>query len=233
MIPLPPCCFLVSFGRQAASSSGAVRGGILNKENKVDNELNVVMVPIKDLIAAEYNPRKMTENQRKALTDRIKRFGLIDPCIVNCHEDRKNIVIGGHQRLVIAAELEIAEAPCVMVELDRERERELNIRLNQNTGDWDWEALGKYFESEELVDWGFDQKELEAELLAADPGNMPDDLADVDLQGDTAGTNDWVVVRFEQEADYEHFCDRLEMKPGARTVDYADLKKIMVKDGAP
>ena len=32
-----------------------------------------------ELIAAEYNPRQLTKDQHKDLTDSIKRFGLVDP----------------------------------------------------------------------------------------------------------------------------------------------------------
>lgn len=115
---------------------------------------------IADLIEAEYNPRQLTEKQHQDLTDSLKRFGVVDPLIVNVHEDRKNIVVGGHQRLRIWRELGHKTIPCVEVELDRDRERELNIRLNRNTGEWDWDALANEFDISELTEWGFEEKEL-------------------------------------------------------------------------
>ncbi len=113
-----------------------------------------------ELIAAEYNPRQLTKDQHKDLTDSIKRFGLVDPLIVNTHKDRMNILVGGHQRLKIAQELNIKTIPCVQVKLTPEKERELNIRLNRNTGEWDWDSLANYFDMGELCEWGFDEAEL-------------------------------------------------------------------------
>ena len=117
--------------------------------------------PIESLIFAEYNPRQLTKDQHKDLTDSIKRFGLVDPLIINTHKDRKNILIGGHQRCKIAKELKYKTVPCVEVSLTPDKERELNIRLNRNTGEWDWDALANYFDVEDLTDWGFTDDELQ------------------------------------------------------------------------
>ena len=127
-----------------------------------DTEVKVKVVEynIDDLISAEYNPRQMTADQVQALTDSIKRFGLVDPIIINTHKDRENIVIGGHQRVRIARELGIETVPCVELELDPIAERELNIRLNKNTGEWDWDALANYFDVGELLEWGFEDDDL-------------------------------------------------------------------------
>ena len=66
--------------------------------------MNITYYKPSELIAAEYNPRQLTKEQHKDLTDSIKRFGLVDPLIVNTHKERKNILVGGHQRLKIAQE---------------------------------------------------------------------------------------------------------------------------------
>ena len=114
-----------------------------------------------ELIAAEYNPRQLTKEQHKDLTDSIKRFGLVDPLIVNTHKERKNILVGGHQRLRIAQELNIKDIPCVEVKLTPAKERELNIRLNKNSGEWDYDALANNFDVENLTEWGFTDDELQ------------------------------------------------------------------------
>ena len=113
-----------------------------------------------ELIAAEYNPRQLTKEQHKDLTDSIKRFGLVDPLIVNTHKERKNILVGGHQRLKIAQELNIKDIPCVEVKLTPAKERELNIRLNKNSGEWDYDALANNFDVGELTEWGFTDENL-------------------------------------------------------------------------
>ena len=118
---------------------------------------------INDLVFAEYNPRQLTKEQYKNLKDSIKRFGLVDPVIINKNKDRENIVIGGHQRLKIAKDLKIEKIPCVELDLTIDQEKELNVRLNKNTGEWDWDALGNYFDVESLIDWGFTNEELQFE----------------------------------------------------------------------
>jgi DNA modification methylase len=114
-----------------------------------------------DLIMAEYNPRQLTKDQYSQLKDSIKRFGLVDPLIVNKNKERKNILVGGHQRFKIAKEMGIDEIPCVEVDLTLDAEKELNIRLNKNVGEWDYDALANYFDVGELTDWGFSNDELQ------------------------------------------------------------------------
>jgi len=127
----------------------------------MDQSLKTKDYPIGALIFAEYNPRQLTKDQYKGLRDSIERFGLVDPIIVNKHKDRKNIVVGGHQRIRIAQDLGFKKIPCVEVDLDPDMERELNIRLNRNTGEWDWDALANYFDVGELTEWGFTNDDLQ------------------------------------------------------------------------
>lgn len=112
---------------------------------------------IETLIEAEYNPRQLTHEAARHLKDSIKRFGVVDPILVNVHPDRRNIIIGGHQRVKVLEEMGITEVPCIELSLTLERERELNIRLNKNTGQWDMEALANNFDIEELTNWGFEE----------------------------------------------------------------------------
>ena len=120
-----------------------------------NNHLSTVEYNVNSLIAAEYNPRELTQHQHQSLVDSIKRFGLVDPLIVNTHKDRKNVLVGGHQRLKIIKELGYESVTCVEVDLSPDKEKELNVRLNRNTGQWDWDALSNYFDVEDLTEWGF------------------------------------------------------------------------------
>mgnify|MGYP003679430317 CR=1 FL=1 len=114
-----------------------------------------------DLIMAEYNPRQLTKDQYTQLKDSITRFGLVDPLIVNKNKERKNILVGGHQRFKIAQKMGMDEIPCVEVDLALDAEKELNIRLNKNVGEWDYDALANYFDVGELTEWGFSNDELQ------------------------------------------------------------------------
>ena len=120
--------------------------------------------PISELIFAEYNPRELTSDQHQQLKDSLTRFGIVDPVIVNTHKDRKDIIVGGHQRTKVWKEMGNKEIPTIEVKLNPEKERELNIRLNKNSGQWDWAALTEHFDSTDLVKWGFEEYQFPEEL---------------------------------------------------------------------
>ena len=127
----------------------------------MSEQLTTKQYDVSNLIFAEYNPRELTKDQHQDLKDSITRFGFVDPLIVNTHKERKNILVGGHQRLKIAKELGYKDVPCVEVDLTPDKEKELNVRLNKNTGQWDWDALDNDFYIGELIDWGFNEDELQ------------------------------------------------------------------------
>ena len=123
-------------------------------------EHKIIQRDINSLIFAEYNPRQLTKDQYQHLKDSIERFGLVDPIIVNKNKERKNIIVGGHQRVKVAKDMEIVTVPVLEIDLTYDKERELNIRLNKNTGEWDYDNLANMFEMEELQGWGFTDKDF-------------------------------------------------------------------------
>ena len=133
----------------------------------------IISKDIDSLIFAEYNPRQLTKDQYKHLKDSIDRFGLVDPIIVNKNKDRKNIIVGGHQRVKVAKDMNIKEVPVLEVDLTYDRERELNVRLNANTGEWDTDVLANMFEIDELQDWGFDDIDLKIDDVKLDEEEKP------------------------------------------------------------
>ena len=92
-------------------------------------------VPIEVLKDAEYNPRSASKKEVANLKESIKRFGLVDPIIVNSAPKRKNIIIGGHFRVHVAKGLLIKTVPVIYISIpDIKKEQELNLRLNKNVG---------------------------------------------------------------------------------------------------
>jgi len=128
--------------------------------------MNIVNRLISELKFAEYNPRKLSRKQFEDLKKSLEGFGIVEPAVINVHPDRKDVIIGGHQRIKVAKELGHKEFPCYEISLPIEREKELNIRLNRNLGEWDWQSLAKCFAPGDLLNWGFEEKELQfSELL--------------------------------------------------------------------
>lgn len=76
-----------------------------------ENNINIKYYDINSLIGAEYNPRKISNVELSKLEDSIKRFGCVEPIIINIHPDRKNIIISGHQRCKVAKKLNYSQVP--------------------------------------------------------------------------------------------------------------------------
>ena len=148
-------------------------------------KIAVQYVPLASLKLAEYNPRRHDAEQAAKLKDGIKKFGLVDPIIVNAAPERENIIIGGHFRAEIAKELGMTEVPVVFVNIpDIGREKELNLRLNRNTGEFDLELLAEFDESL-LTDIGFTTNELDQIFEAEETPEMFDlnkELAKLDIK---------------------------------------------------
>ncbi len=118
-------------------------------------------IPIKELKAAKYNPRKISKKELQSLVQSIETYGLVQPIVVNT----TNVIVGGHQRVEACRRLKYKEVPVMVVDLDEDKEKELNIALNKISGDWDTEQLTTLLE--ELADknrlayTGFNERELE------------------------------------------------------------------------
>lgn len=115
---------------------------------------------LKDLIPYGSNPRILSEKQHKDLTVSLKKFGLAEiPAI-----DADNTLIAGHQRVKILSELNPPDFEIDVRVPDRKLTKkefqEYNIRSNKNSGTWDFDILANEFEQDELIEWGFEEKEL-------------------------------------------------------------------------
>tara|TARA_R110000803_G_scaffold4352_1_gene14784 strand:+ start:665 stop:1261 length:597 start_codon:yes stop_codon:yes gene_type:complete len=122
--------------------------------------MEITNVDIFQINPADYNPRNLTDEQKDGIKQSLTEFGFVNPLVVNSNPDRKDTLIGGHQRLKVAIEMGYTEVPVVYVNLTEQQERELNIRLNRNTGEWDLDSLAEHFTKGNLGDWGFDDEEL-------------------------------------------------------------------------
>lgn len=171
----------------------------MHKEN-----LKIEYISIESLVANEKNPRKWNDEQKKSLTESIKRFGNVDPIIVNAHPDRKNVVVGGHFRLEVCKELGYKNMPVVFVNLTPEKESELNLRLNKNQGEFDLDLLAE-FDQSLLTDIGFSSEEI-------------DDIFPAEIN--------------EEQFDLQKELDKLDITVKAKKGDVYDLdgSRIMIGD---
>lgn len=126
-----------------------------------NKQMQVEYVKIQELHPADYNPRRMSVEDRRHIQESLSKYGFAEPVVVNRHPDRMNIIVGGHQRVTVAKEdLGYTEVPCVFVNLPLDKEKELNVRLNKNTGRWDTEKLQNFYKFDWLKNIGFEDSDL-------------------------------------------------------------------------
>ncbi len=128
--------------------------------------MNIQKIPVSQLKAAEYNPRKNLKSgdpEYEKLRRSIEEFGYVEPVIWNKITGN---VVGGHQRLKVLSELGQTDIECVVVELDEQREKALNVALNKVSGFWDNDKLASLISDLNAADFdvsltGFDAAEID------------------------------------------------------------------------
>ena len=142
---------------------------------------------VKELLPADYNPRKDLkpgDPEYEKLKRSIEQFGYVEPVIWNEQTGR---VVGGHQRLKVLTDMGITEVDVVVVSLSEDKEKALNIALNKISGAWDNEKLALVIADLQGTDFdvsltGFDPEELD-DLFRDDVKNgVKEDDFDVDAE---------------------------------------------------
>ena len=184
--------------------------------------MKIVEVKIKALKPAEYNPRQASDRQWGNLKRSIKKFGIVDPIIVNKAEGRKNVIIGGHFRVKVAESMGYTTVPVYYVNIkDIEDEKELNLRLNKNQGVWDWDKLANY-DDDFLRKIGFEENELKK--LFDDEDKL---IGEIPFTSEVLEENNYVVFIFNNVMDWGVVVDKL----GIKTVQALDSKKGYKRTG--
>lgn len=130
----------------------------MSHDNTLQNQkIKIEEVPVDLLKELPDNPRTWTMKSAEDLTESIRRFGIVDPLVINYD----GTVLGGNFRVSVLKEMGLKAIPCVRLDIKNEnRARELALRLNKNTGDWDFELLASFDESL-LADSGFSSEEID------------------------------------------------------------------------
>ena len=130
-------------------------------------ELNfkeIELLPTKDLIAYDSNPRTHSEEQIKQVANSIKEFGWTMPILV----DEKLEIIAGHGRQLAAKKLNIEKVPCIVARGWSEEQKKAyciaDNKLTENSK-WKYDLLKLNVEYLEDADFdlkllGFDEFEL-------------------------------------------------------------------------
>jgi DNA modification methylase len=121
---------------------------------EIINNINVYQI-----FPYERNARK-NDHAVDEVIKSIERVGYRTPIIV----DENNVILCGHTRYKAIVKMGWAEIPFIVrhTDLTEEQKKEYRIRDNKTgeIAEWDFEILEADFSSEELIDFGFDIKDL-------------------------------------------------------------------------
>lgn len=114
-----------------------------------------------DLIPFEHNPRQITDEQAKQLKKSLERFDLVEIPAV----DLDNTIVAGHQRLKMMQLLgrteEVIDVRVPNRKLTEKEFKEYNLRSNKNTGEWNFDILANNFDTDLLLDVGFEDMDFD------------------------------------------------------------------------
>jgi len=162
-----------------------------------------------DLTPMPKNPRTLSDKQRADLQKSIEKFDLVEPPVINTN----GTLIAGHQRIKVLAHL---HRPNYKIDvrvpsrkLTAAEVREYNIRSNRNTGDWDWELLASDCDFDDLIEYGFEEWQLQAKDR---PENDPEKEWDGMPEFDQKDLTSWkqLTVHFAKKSDLEAFSKLIE-----------------------
>lgn len=191
---------------------------------------------------ADYNPRVIDQEAKKALKRSIKRFGVVGGIIVNRRTN--NTIVGGHQKVAILDE--IYKYPendytlrVEMIDVDFETEKTLNIALNNSniSGRWDYEKLAQLIPDIDYKDAGLTDADLnmigvDYLLQTEEENNIADALDDLMspiIEEREAAKAERAAVR-EAEREAERAMQQ-EMEHEAKVQHMKDVKQ-QVKEAA-
>lgn len=120
-------------------------------------------VKLSDVKEYEANPRTITEKGLSILKESYKKFGQMHPLVVNTDMT----LIGGHAGKLVMQSLDYEYCDIFIPnrKLTDKEVQEANIRLNKNiAGEFNFDILTEFFETGDLLEWGFETQELELDI---------------------------------------------------------------------
>ena len=97
--------------------------------SKPKQQIVIKSYKIADVKPAAYNPRAIGDAAFEGLKESLKKFGMVDPLVVNIRPN-PTVLVGGHQRLKAAEAIGLTTVPVVEVDLSPAEEKALNVTLN-------------------------------------------------------------------------------------------------------
>lgn len=131
---------------------------------------------LSELIPWDHNPREIKKDEAERLGESLETFGQIQTIAIG----PDGSLYDGHQRRMVwsilprlgpdfLVDVRVSSRPLT----EKERQK-LVIFLHRGTvGQWNWEELANTFEVPELLDWGFEESELQLDWGSDDKEEDP------------------------------------------------------------
>lgn len=170
----------------------------------VDKEINIEKIDIHSLVPADYNPRKISDEDYQNLKQSIDEFGVVSPILINLQD---NTIISGHQRFdVLYYENNLSELylirlgdvgwvfPDLELEIkDKNYEKALNLAMNRIHGEFDENLVNEVLA---------DLEEVNLDYLTG----FDLDLDDIDYDFISRIEDDYDEVEYDEE-DYDEIIE--------------------------
>jgi len=127
---------------------------------------------VSDLKELPNNPRRIKGEAFEKLKQRISARGFHDVVKV----DTEGYILSGNQRRRALIDLGITEVYALTPsrELTKEERDKVILESNRNDGEWDFDILGNEFDLKDLLDVGFEEKDLDIDLTAPQDDEVPE-----------------------------------------------------------
>lgn len=181
-------------------------------------DLEKLAVPIEEIRPDPKNPRKNDKAARE-LSGLIRQYGFRKAVVI----DQSGMLKAGHTAWKAAQILKMTHMPATRSDFDERESVGYLVSDNAIDGDWDNEMLvelmqaGK-LESREMT--GFDEKKWKSLDLSDE---LPPELVPVTLEGDSAETGDFLILRFPHTKMISRFKEVFGMGKLERAIDINEL----------
>lgn len=185
------------------------------------NNINIERIDIHSLVPAEYNPRKISDEDYQNLKQSIDEFGVVSPILINLQD---NTIISGHQRFdVLYYENNLSELylirlgdvgwvfPDLELEIkDKNYEKALNLAMNRIHGEFDENLVNEVLA---------DLEELNLDYLTG----FDLDLDDIDYDFISRIEDDYDEVEYDED-DYDEIIEENDDEYVKEDIDFSNTK---------
>jgi hypothetical protein len=119
---------------------------------------------LKDLKLNPDNPRLIKDEKFKKLCNSIRDFPKMLELRPIVYDKATGMILGGNMRYRACKELGMKEVPDTWVkdaaDLTEEEKRRFIAIDNVEFGEWDFDLLANAFDTSDLIEWGFEEREF-------------------------------------------------------------------------